>query len=156
MSRLHPINTSQGYELPGVFLPSCYNGTAAGCCNGKETSMTHIALDSQDDAVKRFFLSLPADPQGTILEIDGRTFRVQALSNGNEAPADDWTEDKNHRRCLLIDKEVDGLISDEEAIELEELQAQLRRYRRQVAPLPLAETRRLLEELERKASQANS
>ncbi len=26
--------------------------------------MTHIALDSQDEAVKRFFLSLPVDPQG--------------------------------------------------------------------------------------------
>lgn len=118
--------------------------------------MTPIALDSQDEAVKRFFLSLPDDPQGTILEVNGRTFRVQSLSPGNDEPPGDWTEEKNRRRCLLIDREVDGVISPEEALELEDLQAQLRRYRRRVAPLPLAETRRLLEELERKASQANS
>jgi hypothetical protein len=118
--------------------------------------MTPIALDSEDEAVKRFFLSLPADPQGTLLEVNGRTFRVQSLSNGNEEPSGDWTDEKNNRRCLLIDKEVDGVISPAEALELEDLQAQLRRYRRHVAPLPLAETRRLLEELERKASQANS
>ncbi len=115
--------------------------------------MTHIVLDSKDEAVKRFFLSLPVDPQGTILEVNGRTFRVQALANAKEDLPGDWSEEKNHRRCLLIGKEVDGVISPEEAIELEDLQAQLRRYRRLVAPLPLAETRGLLEELERKPSQ---
>ena len=60
------------------------------------------------------------------------------------------------RRCFLIDKDVRGTITPVEAIELEDLQAQLRRYRRHVTPLPLAETRRLLDELERKAAQANS
>ena len=28
--------------------------------------MHHIPLDSQDEAVKRFFLSLPVDPQGSV------------------------------------------------------------------------------------------
>src|SRR5205814_916414 len=51
--------------------------------------------------------------------------------------------------------EVSGTITAVEALELEDLQDQLRRYRRQVTALSLAETRPMLEELERKASQAN-
>ena len=34
--------------------------------------MTHIALDSQDEAVKRFFLSLPVDPQGSVPQLHGQ------------------------------------------------------------------------------------
>jgi hypothetical protein len=33
--------------------------------------MTHIAVDPHGEAVKRFFLSLPADPQGTMRQSHG-------------------------------------------------------------------------------------
>jgi hypothetical protein len=72
----------------------------------------------------------------------------------DQLPQTIGTDEQNARRCLLIDKEVRGTITVSEAIELEDLQDQLRRYRRQATPLPLAETRRMLEELERKAAQA--
>jgi DNA-binding transcriptional regulator YdaS (Cro superfamily) len=62
-----------------------------------------------------------------------------------------WTDEQNARRCTLIEKDVRGTIAPEEARELEDLQDQLRRYRRHGAPLPLAQTRQMLEELERKA-----
>jgi hypothetical protein len=65
-----------------------------------------------------------------------------------------WTDEQNARRCALIEKDVRGTIAPAEARELEDLQDQLRRYRRHVAPLPLAQTRQMLEELEKKA-QAN-
>jgi len=36
------------------------------------STVNHIALEKQDEAVKRFVLSLPLDPQGAVLELDGR------------------------------------------------------------------------------------
>ena len=73
----------------------------------------------------------------------------ELTSDGRQTPS--WTDDQNARRCFLIDKEVRGSIAPAEARELEDLQDQLRRYRRHFAPLPLAQTRRMLEELEGKA-----
>jgi hypothetical protein len=118
--------------------------------------MTEIDVDVHDESVLRFVLSLPSDPSGTWLRVNGKTlFRVIPVSPSDSADQQPWTDEQNARRCLLIDKEVGGTITTLEALELEELQDQLRRYRRQVAPLPLAETRWLLEELERKASSAS-
>ena len=33
--------------------------------------MNHIVRDKQDEAVKRFFLSLPVDDQGSVVELNG-------------------------------------------------------------------------------------
>jgi hypothetical protein len=116
--------------------------------------MSEIDVDAGDESVMRFVPSLPTDPNGTQLRVNGKTlFRVFPVSPSDRTAEPDWSDDQNTRRCLLIDKEVGGTITAAEAIELEDLQDQLRRYRREVAPLPLAETRRMLEDLERKASQ---
>ena len=117
--------------------------------------MKTIDVDERDESVLRFLLSLPTDPNGTRLRVNGKPlFRVIPVS-ASDSTEHEWSDERNARRCLLIDQEVRGTITAIEAIELEDLQDHLRRYRRQVAPLPLAETRRLLEELERKASQAS-
>jgi hypothetical protein len=60
-------------------------------------------------------------------------------------PEDRWSDEKNARRCELIDKEIDGSISDTEREELGQLQAQVDEYVRRVAPRPLNE----LEEIKR-------
>ena len=117
--------------------------------------MNQIALEKQDDAVKRFVLSLPRDPGGSVLELDGRTVAwvfpaVPALSNTDEH----WTEEKNRRRCELIDLEIDGTLTAAEAIELHRLQNEMLRYRRRVAPLPLDDARKLHQELLAKAAAA--
>jgi hypothetical protein len=118
--------------------------------------MTTIDIDERDETVLRFLLSLPTDPNGTRLRVNGKPlFRVIPVSASDNSTEYEWSDEQNARRCLLIDQEVRGTITAEEALELEDLQARFRRYRRQVAPLPLAETRRLLEELERKAAQAS-
>jgi hypothetical protein len=64
----------------------------------------------------------------------------------------EWTEEKNQRRCDLVDKEIDGTISAVEKVELAQLQAEMLAYRRKVAPLPLEELRKLHQELLRHAS----
>lgn len=72
---------------------------------------------------------------------------AESFTRGTE-----WTDEKNHRRCELVDKEIDGTISLDQQIELENLQAKMLAFRRQVAPLPLNDLRKLHEELLREAA----
>lgn len=58
-----------------------------------------------------------------------------------------WSDDKNHRRCQLIDKEIDGVLSEDEETELERLQGEMLAYRHMVAPLPLDDLRKFHQEL---------
>jgi hypothetical protein len=112
--------------------------------------MTHINLDGQPEAVKQFFLALPADPEGAVVERNGRAVAriVPAEDTGGKHPADEpWAEAKNARRCALIDREIDGTLTPDEAAELRRLQQAMLRHRRRVAPLPLADARRLHQEL---------
>jgi hypothetical protein len=117
----------------------------------------HIDLNAQGEAVKQFFLSLPGDPEGSVVELNGQAVaRVTPLKgerNGSPEATGPWTEAKNARRCVLIDREMDGLLTPEEAAELHELQQQMLRERRRLAPVPLEDLRRLHQELLMKAQQ---
>jgi hypothetical protein len=66
----------------------------------------------------------------------------------------DWTEAKNNRRCDLIDREIDGVITPEEAVELRQLQDEMLRYQNKVTPWPIAAARRLHQKLLKKAAKA--
>jgi hypothetical protein len=114
----------------------------------KEAAVHHIPLDSQDDAVKRSFLSLPVDPQGSVVELNGRAVAcvVPVASMNGEADAE-WTDAKNNRRCDLIDKKYARSLTAAEAVELHSLQAEMLRYRETIAPIPLEEARRFHQEL---------
>ena len=113
--------------------------------------MKHIALNAHGEAVKQFFLSLPVDPDGSVVELNGhvvaRVFPAGDNGNGAERDAGPWTEAKHERRCALIDKEIDDNLTPEEARELELLHRQMHRHLRTVAPLPLEDARRLQKEL---------
>ena len=65
------------------------------------------------------------------------------------AADNNWTEEQNARRFVLIDKDIDGTISPSEAAELDRLQHDVDNYLRRVAPLPLAAARQLHEQLRR-------
>lgn len=64
----------------------------------------------------------------------------------------EWTEAKNCRRFHLIDKKIARTITPEEQVELTRLQYEVGDYLNRVAPLPIAETRALHEELRRELS----
>ena len=117
--------------------------------------MNPILLDNQDEAVKRFFLSLTADSEGSVVELNG--VALACLVPMACAPEDDgeWTEAKNERRCDLIDKEIDGTLTPAEAVELQSLQRAMLAYRNKVAPLPIAAVRKLHDELLAKAGRAH-
>jgi hypothetical protein len=124
-----------------------------------EPAMTHINLDTQGDAVRKFFLSLATDPEGAVVEMNGQAVArlVPIPGVSKEADAEgDWTPEKNARRCALIDREIDGTLTPAEASELAGLQRQMLRHVQRVAPLPLEATRRLYEELLAKADAARN
>jgi hypothetical protein len=107
--------------------------------------MSRLVLETQTDEVKRFLLSLPTQ-EGTVVEWNGRPLlELRPIM----ADSDGWSDARNARRLALIDRELDGSITSAEAEELERLQSEFRRHRRRVAPLPLAEAREMLAELER-------
>ena len=123
----------------------------------QEQTVNHISLDGQDESVKRFVLSLPSDPHGSILELNGQAVVCVLPASAVSEEEDDspWTEEKNARRCDLIDRKFAGGITPPEALELARLQEQMVRYRQKVAPLPLEDARKLHQELLAKATAAS-
>ena len=118
----------------------------------KDSAVNHIALDKEDEAIKRFVLSLPVGANGAVLELDGRAVAcVVPVVDERLEEHSAWSEAKNTRRCALIDKEIDNTMSAGEAVELHWLQREMLAHRREVAPLPLAEARKLRLELLAKA-----
>ena len=75
--------------------------------------------------------------------------RDRSVALQNDAPTE-WTEEKNARRCELIDRKIQNTITADEAEELETLQQAIERHLDRVAPLPLDGARRLHAELLRK------
>jgi hypothetical protein len=122
-----------------------------------ECGMKHVKLDAQDEAVKEFVLALAVDQGGSVLELNGKavTCVVPAPKPGKgKTSSVKWTEQKNTRRCELIDREIDGVLTLEEAIELQQLQDELLSYQNKVAPWPIQAARQLQQELLKKAGKA--
>jgi hypothetical protein len=119
----------------------------------KDSPVNHIALDKEDEAIKRFVLSLPVGANGAVLELGGRALAyIVPLVKEPLEERTAWSEAKNARRSMLIDKEIDGtLLSAGEAVEMHLLQGEMSAHRPKVAPLPLAEARELRQELLAKA-----
>jgi hypothetical protein len=118
--------------------------------------MKHINLDDCDESVKRFILSLAPDAGGSVLEVGGRAVACVLPVPATAEVADDWNPVNDERRCELIDREIAGTLTPEEAAELAVLQATMLRYRRRIAPLPLDDARQLHRELLAKVAGAKA
>ena len=111
--------------------------------------MTHVSIDTLDEAVKQFVLGLTIDPGGAVLELNGQPVACvvpppKAMTGGGEL---EWNDAKNARRIELIKKKhADGL-SAAEHVELGGLQDEMLRFRQKIAPLPLKDARRLHQDL---------
>ncbi len=114
----------------------------------------HLNLDTLPEPVREFFRSLPATGEETVLESNG--LPVARIRTPVVDPVGEWSDAKNTRRFELIDREIAQTITPDETTELEHLQDEFRRYRRRTAPLPMAETRRMLDHLERAAARATA
>jgi hypothetical protein len=120
--------------------------------------MTHVNLDTQPEVVRQFVLALSASPDGVVLESAGRPVAcvvpAPKPTNGESPEEGEWTEQKNQRRCELIDRKYDHGLSPSEEAELALLQNAMYRHIDKVAPLPLDAARRLHQDLLQKAAQA--
>jgi hypothetical protein len=119
--------------------------------------MKHVNLDVQEESVKRFVLGLTADAGGSVLELNGQAVACvvpapKPVGNGSASPQ--WTEQKNARRAELIDREIDEVLTPDEAVELRQLQDEMLRYQNKVAPWPIQVARKLHQELLEKAARA--
>src|SRR5262245_10496216 len=107
--------------------------------------MTRLNLDTQPEVVRQFVLALAAAPGGVVLESEGQAVACvvpppRAPGNGN---AGAWTEERNRRRCELIDRKYDHGLTPAEEAELAILQDAMQRHIDKVAPLPLDAARSL-------------
>src|SRR5437016_3638523 len=82
-----------------------------------ESAVKHIDLNAHGKAVKQFFLSLPVDPEGSVVELNGQAVAhvtpMKGQRNRSREATRAWTEAKNARRCALIDREIDGTLTPE-------------------------------------------
>jgi hypothetical protein len=123
-----------------------------------EVAVTHVNLDTQPELIRQFVLALTSSPDGVVLESAGRPVACVVPPprsvNGTSDQEGEWSEEKNQRRCQLIDQKYDHGLSPAEEAELALLQDALHRYIDKVAPLPLDAARALQQELLQKAAQA--
>ena len=120
--------------------------------------MNHVNWDTLAEPLRQFIRTLVVAAEGSVIEQNGEPLvRVLPFPKTNGSVTDDaWTSARNQRRCDLIDREIDGQLTPEERVELEELQQQLRRYVNRIAPLPLEPLRKLHQELLEKAAKAQT
>src|SRR5258708_30622615 len=85
-----------------------------------EFAMNHVSLDNQDESVKRFVLSLSADPGGSVLELNGQPVAcvVPPLKtmNGSAGEAE-GTDAKNARRADLLHQKHGGRLTSAELLD---------------------------------------
>ncbi|MFO0810856.1 MAG: hypothetical protein U0746_19685 [Gemmataceae bacterium] len=110
--------------------------------------MTHLSIDRQPEAVKRFFESLTRTPGVSGLAMNGTRITIRVVPDGEP----EWTPAKNERRLALIDRKIARQATPDELLELELLQEELHDHIEKVAPLPLDYARRLHRELLAKAA----
>jgi hypothetical protein len=117
--------------------------------------MKHVKLETQEEAVKQFVLALTVNSGGSVLEFNGKAIACIVPASRvvrGQFISVEWTEQKNSRRCELIDREIDGGLTLEEVIELRELQEEMLRYQNKVAPWPIQPARKLHQKLLKKAA----
>lgn len=112
--------------------------------NTKLTPEQRLALDQQqgkpvyviDEDRQEAFVLLPADDYE----------RIRSLVEPSPV-FDEWTTALNRRRCELIDRDVTGLITPQERIELAELQWRANRYFDEIAAPRMQQANALLQQL---------
>jgi hypothetical protein len=89
-----------------------------------------IDLNKQSEAIKQFIKAQIADPEGTVIELNGeavaRIVSMQPAHPGKSGSL--WSSDQEDRREFLIERELENSLTPEEAEELRLLHRQLHAY----------------------------
>jgi hypothetical protein len=109
--------------------------------------MTSTELNTAPEVVRKYLLGLLGRDE-TVIKLDGRPVaRMTPLPDWDDVDEGGWTPEKNRRRCILVDLEIDGRITPDEERELRALEREFDLYLDEVAPLPLDELRKRRDEL---------
>jgi len=114
-----------------------------------ELAMTDLNIDNQPLAVKQFFETLALTPEGSVVTMNGKLIGQFHPAGTRDS---EWNEAKSARRYELIDRDLVGTITQEESLELELLQSELRDHVERTSPLPIDYARKLYRELLAKAN----
>lgn len=121
--------------------------------NVKLTPELREAIDAQ---CGRPVFIVDADRHETFVLLTTGEYRQVEHYLGHAGDDEEWSEEKNTRRCDLIDKEIAGTLTDAEQAELAHLQRQAETYFDKVAPPPLEGARRLHQQLLQKRRDSQS
>lgn len=101
-----------------------------------------------DEPALRCLEGLGAAAGTTVVPVRGRqVYLVVKPDLESDMLSRPFLREANDRRYVLIDKDIGGTITPDEAIELAELDAWFDRHLQRVAPLPLGYARQLEREL---------
>lgn len=110
----------------------------------KRNSLSFGAFDAILGIVLPAVTTVPATFDGFVLKPDSplalspnSRVMVSIVRTELDEETGEWSEQSEARRCDLIDKDIQGDITDEERCELQLLQAQFDRYLDDVSPLPM-------------------
>jgi hypothetical protein len=108
-------------------------------------------------------LARTLEKQAGLRNVSLEQWAVEVLLGQSEAaaaqpkePPRQWDDEKNARRCDLIDRQIEGTIAPAERRELDDLQSQLRRHLDEVAPFDLAAARKIHQQLLQKKRESES
>ncbi len=92
--------------------------------------MKRIDLNNQPESIQQFLRTLSADPEGVLFELNGQPLArlVPMPSTKPSKFSSLWSSDQEDRREFLIDRELEGSLTPEEAEELKALQRQMNEY----------------------------
>ena len=92
--------------------------------------MKRIELNKQPELIQQFFRTLSADPEGILVELNGRPLArlVPVPTRKPSKSSSLWSSDQEDRREFLIDRELEGSLTPEEGEELKVLQRQMNEY----------------------------
>jgi hypothetical protein len=141
-----PLSTAQREIFADCFVLGMPPALVA-----KQRQLPLTTVNRTVKVLKKFRMAVFTHPDDDHVG-EGKHDRMQiamVVSHSDSAHKNDgpWSEEKNTRRCNLIDKKIDSTISLAESVELQELQQQMLAYRHSKAPLPLDYIRKVRKQL---------
>jgi hypothetical protein len=110
--------------------------------------MHDLDLESMSLELQNCLLPMTLSKEGSTISFRGQVVAYIVPQQGFTEPTEPWSDEKNTRRCELIDKKYDGGgLSVDEFLELQQLQNEVDHYVQKVAPRPINQLRKLHQQL---------
>jgi predicted DNA-binding antitoxin AbrB/MazE fold protein len=109
--------------------------------------MSHVVDATYENGILKLDQPLPLKDREKVRVTVENLSDVSVAFPSKDPAANSWTVEDNERRCDLIDKHIEGAISESEKRELDQLQSQMREHLDRIAPMPMEGALRLHQQL---------